>query len=63
MSGIELLNAITKGTFSVASSVEVVHSDGRITVHNAKTLCFIADKEVVSVHVNLLNAIDGIELE
>ena len=63
MLGIELLNAVTKGTFIVAPSVVVVHSDGRMTVYNAKTLCLIADKEVVSFHTNSLNAIDSIELQ
>lgn len=63
MRAIELLNAVTKGTFSVAPSVVVVHGDGRMTVHNAKTLCLIAGKEVVSFHVNSLNAIDSIELQ
>ena len=63
MHGIELLNAVKKGTFSVAPSVVVAHGNGRMTIHNAKTLCLIAGKEVVSFHVNSLNAIDSIVLQ
>lgn len=63
MRGIEILSAVKKGTFTVAPSVVVVHSDGRMTVHTAKTLCLIAGKGVVSFHVNSLNAIDSIELQ
>lgn len=63
MRGIELLSAVTKGTFTVAPSVVVVHSDGRMTVHTEKTLCLIGGKDVVSFHVNSLNAIDSVELQ
>lgn len=63
MLGIELLNAVAKGTFSFAPSVVVMYSDGVTDVHNAKTLCLIAGNEVVSFHVNSLNAIDSIEMQ